>query len=446
MLSIFEQYKNLILQTTLSITLTLFLTFLNIPVIFLQGINTYIHPDNLPHKNNNNNSGPKAAIRRPNSDNNEQPKQRRPNKSKFEFDENNAQIFRIKLDQGHLQTRLYFNDYRYSFIYSFLGFSSLLLYKVILGDIGNFYNASVLGNGSLIPIVLLFVAFSKSFSSLARAAFEISASKRSEKQLSGVFGFLGFVFGLVLLSGAVSSVIDFEFPPINGGLGVFVATFMGCIAGFLYIPAGKVARSLWLGTDQIRCNLDIISCGWFARMILYANYLLNVLTALLWINPLSEFFVYNKESKAVGDQLVGKIGLSPENFRNFRIWCLLLSGVTQIMALRPNLQIYLNEAVLSWYQRLHAGKVPDLDYSRAKVFLHNHYLCLAALQFFTPPSLLLLLLGLSYIDGNSLKGFVFPFAVFRELALCMAWWIVFVWSTFTSTNLMLYRLGVFYVS
>ncbi|KAK0599793.1 hypothetical protein LWI29_008710 [Acer saccharum] len=46
--------------------------------------------------------------------------------------------------------------------------------------------------------------------------------------------------------------------------------------------------------------------------------------------------------------LVGNVGLSPEDFVKLRLLCLLLSGVIQIVALRPNLQMYLNEAVLSW--------------------------------------------------------------------------------------------------
>ncbi|KAK1582592.1 hypothetical protein Q3G72_016589 [Acer saccharum] len=37
--------------------------------------------------------------------------------------------------------------------------------------------------------------------------------------------------------------------------------------------------------------------------------------------------------------LVGNVGLSPEDFVKLRLLCLLLSGVIQIVALRPNLQI-----------------------------------------------------------------------------------------------------------
>ena len=47
--------------------------------------------------------------------------------------------------------------------------------------------------------------------------------------------------------------------------------------------------------------------------------------------------------------------------------------------------MYMNEALLSWYRRLHVSKVPDLDYSRAKMFLHNRYLCFVVVQCLCPP-------------------------------------------------------------
>ena len=146
------------------------------------------------------------------------------------------------------------------------------------------------------------------------------------------------------------------------------------------------------------------------------------------------------------------MGMSKSDFDKFRIWCLLASGLLQIVTLRANLQMYLNEAVLSWYQRLHASKVPDLDFSRAKVFLHNHYLCLVVLQFFGPPALVLIFLGFSQIDDKLLTNFqpvcsLLPCsALVKEIALFMAWWITFVWAIFTSASLVLYRRGILYVS
>ena len=325
----------------------------------------------------------------------------------------------------------------------------MLFYKYL----GEFKGSGVLANGNLISVIFGFIGLTKVFLALAKISFEKSASKRSEKQFSAIFGVMGFVIGIMICSGIGPAVFDFHFDSVEGSWRIFVAVLMGFLAGFLYMPAGKNARSFWLGTDQLRCNLSIISCGWFARMILYANYLLTMFTALLWINPLTEILV-NKNScdgKGAAKKLVGNVGFSKLEFTRLRILCLLLSGVLQIVALRSNLQMFLNEAVLSWYQRLHASKVPDLDFSRAKVFLHNHYLCLAVLQFFAPPVLVLLFLGISQIDSNSFGKYnlvcgLLPCSAFvKEVALFMAWWVIFVWAVITSVSLLFYRRGILYV-
>lgn len=295
---------------------------------------------------------------------------------------------------------------------------------------------------------------------ITRVSFERSASKRSEKQLSVLLGFLGFLLGLMIVLEIVPNfIIGFGFGFLDGFGKFLVAGLMGGTAGLLFMPAGRNARSFWLGTDQIRCNLPIIHCGWFARMLLYANQLLVMFTSLLWIGPFANILVNmnadnRKGANLIGDvdQLIGNVGMSKSDFDKFRVWCLLASGLLQIITLRSNLQMYLNEAVLSWYQRLHSSKVPDLEYSRAKVFLHNHYLCLVVLQFFGPPALVLLFLGLSQVDGKLFKDLqpvckLLPCSdLVKEIPLFMAWWITFVWGIFTLASIVVYRRGILYVS
>ncbi|KAJ0534068.1 putative transmembrane protein 161A/B [Helianthus annuus] len=250
----------------------------------------------------------------------------------------------------------------------------------------------------------------------------------------------------------------FEFEFLDGYAKFCTAIFMGFLAGLLYVPAAKFARAYWLGTDQIRCNLSMIYCGWFGRILLYFSYLLTVFTSLLWINPFADLIV-NKNIKNIkvknvqyANRLTGNVGMSRSDFEFFRLCCLLATGVLNMISLRANLQMFLNEAVLSWYQRLHASKVPDLDYSRAKVFLHNHYLCLAGIQFFSPPALVLFFLGLSRINDNVLDHFpalcnLIPCsALVKEMSLFMGWWVVSVLGVLVSVNLALYRQGILYVS
>ncbi|KAJ7975684.1 Transmembrane protein [Quillaja saponaria] len=467
MIQFLLSYKNLILHALLSLSLTLILTFFKIPTVFLQGVHTYIHPDTVGQGN-----GVKAAIRRPGSSNSgsgiegyqnlssktgAELRKRNKSKEKVDFDENNAQIFRLKLDEGHLQSRLYIDEYRSAFTISFIALSCILLQ--------NYLNVSkksgFLANGVLVPVLLGGLGVGKLFMLLTKISFEKSASRRSEKQLSVLCGGLGLMLGLLICSEMASSVLDFNFGSIDGFGRSSITVIMGLLAGLLFMPATKFARSFWLGTDQLRCNLSMITCGWFTRMILHANNILNIFAVLLWINPLTEILVNTRDSNRQrtswasniedSEKLVGN-GLSRSDFIKFRLCCLLISSLLQIVTLRSNLQMYLNEALLCWYQRLHASKVPDLDFSRAKVFLHNHYLCLAALQFLAPPVLVLLFLGLSQIGGCSFENLPFitsllPYSAFvKEVALFMAWWVAFVWAVLTSVILLLHRHGILYVS
>ncbi|XP_073127604.1 uncharacterized protein [Henckelia pumila] len=456
-ISLIFSTNNLILHTVFAVSLTLLLSFFKIPALLLHGLHTYIHPDDVNPGGNS--GGLRAAIRRPGAIGSEQIKPRKKSKERFDFDESKAQIFRLQLNEGHLQSRIYFKEFYSVFNYTLISLLSLLLHRFLRVD----KDSGVVRNGTIIPILLGLVGVCRQFFVLFRVGFDGSASKRLEKQLSFVLGFLGFFLGLIMVFEVFPKwVLDFSFDSLDGFGKVLFAALMGFVVGILFIPALRNARAFWLGTDQIRCNLSIISCGLFSRMLLYANFILVFFTSLLWINPVAEFLVDSRMNSKNGSNitdkkgevlnLVGCIGLSRSNFENLRLCCMLISGLLQILALRPNVQMFLNEAVFCWYQRLHGSKVPDLEYSRAKVFLHNHYLCLVVLQFFAPGAMVLLLLGLSPFDNNFLTDIHWPCnnsscSVFvKEVALFMAWWIIFVWAVHCSVILALYRRGIFYVS
>lgn len=314
------------------------------------------------------------------------------------------------------------------------------------------------GYGYVFTTLLVSLAVVRILICICKISFERSASKRSEKQISAILGLLGAGL-VVLIFTRFKHVFDFKTDFWDGFHNSLIALFAGLIAAFMFMPAAKSARSFWLGTDQLRWNLSIISGGGVGRVLLYANALLSVFTCLLWVNPLVAIFINQKTTRAnLGGRirgnanLMGNGGMNRSEFVRFRVWCLMGSGVLQIITLRPNLQMFLNEAVLSWYQRLHASKVPDLDFSRAKIFLHNYYLCLAVQHFLVPPVLVLLFLGLSQIEGNLIDSFPFvcsfvPCSAFvKEVALFMSWWITFVWSILTFSTLVAYRSGYMYVS
>lgn len=445
---------NLFLQAALALSLTLLLHFINIPSLLLSGLFTYVHPDDVA-PNNSSSNGVRAAIRRPGAIDSDL-KPRKKSKERFEFDENKAQIFRLKLSDGHLQTRIYFNDFRSAFNSIVVSLSCLLLHRFSVKS----EESGVVKNGSFVPIMLGFLGVGRVFVLILRISFERSASKLFEKHLSVVLGVVGFVVALVLVNGVVPKwIFDVDFEGLHGFEKLFIAVFMGCISCFLYMPAVRIAHAFWLGTDQLRCNLSIISCGWLARLVLHANYLIMVLTSMLWVKPFADLLLIDQNKGSYQNaraehvkELVGNVGMQKSEFSSFRLWCLLVSGLLQIVSLRSNVQMYLNEAVLCWYQRLHASKVPDLGYSRAKVFLHNHFVCLVVLQFFLPASMVLLFLGLSQVGENLLTNFqgicsLLPCSLLdKEVALFMAWWVLFVWTIYTSVTLALFRQGILYVS
>ncbi|GFP84779.1 transmembrane protein 161b [Phtheirospermum japonicum] len=433
--------NNLITHTAFAISLTLIFSLLKIPALFLHGLHTYIHPDDVSPNGNSSSSGIRAAIRRPGETNAEQPKPRKKSKDKFEFDENKAQIFRLKLSEGHLQSRIYFKEFYSAFNFTLIAFLSLLLHRFLRVDV----DSGLVKNGTIIPLLLGFVGVCRLFVSIIRVGFEKSASKKLDRELSFLCGVLGFFVGLIVVFEIIPKwVLDFGFKSLDGLVKFFLAVLMGCIVGYLYIPALRNARAFWLGTDQIRCNLSIISCGWFSRTLLYANYVIALFTSLLWISPFADFLL--------DKNLDGESGMSKSSFDNLRRYCLLITGFLQFLSVRSNVQMFLNEAVLCWYQRLHASKFPELEFSRAKVFLHNHFLCLVVVQFFVPSMTVLILFGLSQLDDRFLKGILSDenvlnySALAKEIALFMAWWIVFVWAVLSSAVLALYRHGTLYVS
>lgn len=139
-------------------------------------------------------------------------------------------------------------------------------------------------------------------------------------------------------------------------------------------------------------------------------------------------------------------GMSKKMFQEVQFWSLLLSGLLQLCLFRVNMQTYLNEAVLIWYESLHRSKITNLELTRAKLILNSYFLCRAAIQFLVPGMLVVLFLGMSRIYGNlsvsNITGTFLSGSLFiRVSALFMAWWVTFTWAMLTCVILALYRIG-----
>ncbi|KAG1360688.1 transmembrane protein [Cocos nucifera] len=424
----FSTPSHLLLHAAVSAAASLLATLLHLPSLLLHGLHTYIHPDSL---GGGDGDGVRAAIRRPSDAPSSSSDLRRRNRSKGhrpDFDESGAQLFRLRLADAHLRTRLYFPEYRTSFLSAAVALPNLALCSLLPRD----PPAS-----AAIPALAALVAAAHLLLALAKLSLERSSSRRSEKELSVLSGFLGFLAALLIVFHLSPSVFDFDLGKSDAAISKAAAAILaGCLSGILFIPAARAARAFWLGTDQLRWNLSVVSCSAPVQILLYAAVLSGAAVPLLWVNPV----------------VVPAGEVQSLEFKEYRIWALMASAFSQLLVLRANLQMYLNEAVLCWYQRLHASRAPDMDYGRAKVFLHNHYLCLVALQFFAPPVLALVLLGLSQLRGNLFGGVLFLGSLvdcsdlLKEIALFIAWWIAFIWAILTMLKLALYRSGFLIVS
>ncbi|XP_009393547.2 uncharacterized protein LOC135582437 isoform X2 [Musa acuminata AAA Group] len=374
-------FDHLFLLAAASAAAALLSITLCLPSLLLYGLHTYIHPDNPGG------DGLRAVLRRPSGPDAPPDPKRRPRSSSAShhrvpgFDDGNAQLLRLRLSDSHLRTRLLFPSFRAAFVASAVALTDLAILRLLLPPDPS-PAATTVGAVALLAVAHLLLLLSK-------LSLERSASKRSEKELSFVAGFLGFLSALLIVFVLSPYLFDFELGGVDAGsTKATVSVLAGVLVGLLFVPASRAARAFWLGTDQLRWDLAVVSCG----------------------------------------------------------------ALNQLLVLRPNVQMYLNEAVVSWYQRLHASRVPDMDYGRAKVFLHNHYLCLVVLQFFAPPVMVLLLIGLSQVRSDLFGGLFFMGDLLhfsdlvKEIALFLAWWIMFAWSILTMSILTLYRFGFLFVS
>ncbi|KAG6520729.1 uncharacterized protein LOC122051670 [Zingiber officinale] len=421
---------HLLLLAVASAAVSLLCAFLRLPSLVLYGIHTYIHPDSTGA------DGPRAVLRRPSAaDLPPEPKRRSRSSSAQNrlpgFDDANAQLLRLRLSDSQLRSRLFFPSFHTAFISSAVSLTNLTLLSVLRPSDPSFA-VSIAASAAALTTAHLFLLLSRIF-------LERSASKRSEKELSFISGILGFVSALVIVFVFSPSVFDIDLGGDDAGAAkTITSVFAGALAWLLFLPSTRAARAFWLATDQLRWNLAVVSCGSINKSLLYFSVLAGFAAPLLWVSPMA-IVLAGGEIRSVG-------------FRKFRVWALLASAVLQLMVLRPNIQMYLNEAVICWYQRLHASRVPDTDYGRAKVFLQNHYLCLVVLQFLAPPTIVLLLLGLSQVKGDLFSGLLLVGNLLhcsdlvKDVALFLAWWTMLVSSILTLSNLALYRCGFLFVS
>jgi hypothetical protein len=417
-------------------------------------------------------------------------KKKEKNKEKFNWEEANSQIYRLSLTYSHLAVRLYFSEYDEVVVYSMIGVVNILAYECLS-------YLSLSGSESLneqtvrydvVPFLMALFAVCKILWSLSRVGWQRYTSKTSELIVSIIVGFVGFMISLHVLFFTPERVLEFGFEEVIQALNpnnsnpkqrfifgfispmlakLVIALVAGTVSGILTIPAHRSVKAFWLGTDQLEWNIPMLDLGIFAQLLLYLTTILPLFAAILWIKPMAELFIASNSSqgleqssgnKLLGAQFWGRLvlpspsadwaqdfGVAPDVFASAQFWILMISGLLQLCLFRVNVQVYLNEGIMAWYENLHGSKVMNLELTRAKLLLNSYFLCRSAIQFFVPGTLVILLLGMSRVWGrvpiSKLVETSITLLFIRRTTLFMAWWVTFSWGILTCVTLTLYRTG-----
>lgn len=287
---------------------------LHLPSLLLYALHTYIHPDAVPS------STPRAVLRPPGAAaGSGNPKQQRGGGG-------GGKAAASPFDEGSNSAQLYRLRLSHATLATrprFADFHLALLLPLALLPPALLLPASAAGAAAplapLPPVVFLFVALLR---------LVMLPSPRP--------AYLAAALGALLVATLLSS-----------------SPFAGALASLAALPATRFARSFWLGTDQPRSGLAVLASSAPARLLLNLAVLVSSAASIL--------------------QCCGFLD-SPE----LEVKLLAAAAGLQLLASRAAVQMYLNEAVFCWYQRLHVSRSPDTEYGRAKVFLHNHHLCAVA--------------------------------------------------------------------
>lgn len=325
-------YSSLVVYTVVSVATSFLVTTFRVSIWIIGSLHTYVHPENVVNGDGGN---VRAAIRRPEdtidtNENSSKLKERskvdpskglkrkkdKP-KEKTDFDETNAQIFRVRLADSQIQTRQYFAEYDEAVLYASLGLSNLLTYQFLPGCLSSDDKqvSAMFFRGDLVPILVGSFAIYKLARFLGRVSLDRYTSKKTEKLLSVFVGVLGFLISLTILSVSTPGLVDLrvgvsssakskdndgsEMSFQSGFVRFFLACFAGWLCGLLFSPVHKAVRSFWLGTDQLQWNMSVIGSGKVIRVLFYLNIIMPVFTSLLWISPMADIFISKSSHKQV---------------------------------------------------------------------------------------------------------------------------------------------------
>ncbi|MCO5614666.1 hypothetical protein L7F22_068950 [Adiantum nelumboides] len=248
-------------------------------------------------------------------------------KDKFRWEEGSSQIYRLTLSHVHLTGRLYFAEYDEAVVYTVVALVNLVAHES-LSCAFCFLHIEIDERArkfDLIPYLMGSLAVYKIVRLLAQVGWQRSTSRMSELTLSVVLGFAGFVLALCVLFFASSLLLDCGIEtlfsvstgqPIPGGddskqhfgifmispslLRIMMGAMAGLVVGILVTPAHRVARSFWLGTDQLQWNIPMAKWDVITRYLLHVNVALPLFSSIIWIKPMASLFVTSEAAKQSG--------------------------------------------------------------------------------------------------------------------------------------------------
>ncbi|RZS28067.1 hypothetical protein BHM03_00061622, partial [Ensete ventricosum] len=147
---------------------------------------------------------------------------------------------------SHLRTRFLFPSFRAVFVVPLADLAFVRIFSPSEPSLVIAIDATV----AVLAAADLFL-----FLFLSKLSLERSASKLTEKVLRFIAGFLAFPSALLI--------------------------------SFFFVPVSRAARAFWPGTDQLRWNLPVVSCGPFTKVLLYVAVLAGATAPPLWVIPVA---------------------------------------------------------------------------------------------------------------------------------------------------------------
>eukprot|EP00242_Pyramimonas_sp_CCMP2087_P002227 CAMPEP_0198230466 /NCGR_PEP_ID=MMETSP1445-20131203/114678_1 /TAXON_ID=36898 /ORGANISM="Pyramimonas sp., Strain CCMP2087" /LENGTH=435 /DNA_ID=CAMNT_0043911009 /DNA_START=177 /DNA_END=1484 /DNA_ORIENTATION=- len=311
-------------------------------------------------------------------------------------------------------------------------------------------------NGGVVLTCFAVVAAATAVSSLYRTQSNRLLTPAFERTLGQLAGGGSALCSLVVLFAIPSEFLDFELEQATAAFNkslksmhaqvpeIPVALLMGTlpiVAGILggvaVAPAVRAVRCYMLATSPPDWAEGQLTKSFMTKASFHLNMVVPLAVVVLWVRPLVE----------------QPLELSAELMVYLRAGATMLAGGLMLAMLRPQVQSFLDNGMVVWYENLHGTtttsnqeKEKQAQYVRMHLELNNTMLCKAALQMFAPGVILVSFAALIWQKGvmtNELPADTafLPAILFKSVFSFLAWWLCCMWTLASYTTLGMFRYG-----